>query len=178
MVSKILKEALKRAARSGSGKVTKSAKRIADLETKQEKGTITAAQEKELNKLLKKESDRQTSATIKAEQTRRKDKPVSLSTTSMEKKAAEDKSEAYSTMSKIRSGAKVKSEDDPRNYPRTKDNPFGQRDKMEKAALTPRKKKTVKKAAGGKVGKPRGVGCATRGYGKAMMYGGKVKGKN
>jgi len=31
--------------------------------------------------------------------------------------------------------------------------------------------RTTKKARGGKVGKPRGVGCATRGYGKAMMKG-------
>ena len=31
--------------------------------------------------------------------------------------------------------------------------------------------------AGSKMGKPKGVGCAQRGYGKAMMCGGHVKGK-
>ena len=39
------------------------------------------------------------------------------------------------------------------------------------------KAKTTSKKRGGKVGKPRGVGAATRGYGKAMMRGGSVKGK-
>ena len=79
-----------------------------------------------------------------------------------------DKSKAYSAMNKIRSRAKVKSEDDPRNYPRDPSNPFGKRDEMEKTGIKPRKKQTTKKAKGGMVGKPKGCGAATRGYGKAM----------
>jgi len=36
---------------------------------------------------------------------------------------------------------------------------------------------TVGRKKGGKMGKPKGCGAAQRGYGKAMMCGGHVKGK-
>jgi len=109
-------------------------------------------------------------------------------------KKSTDKSKAYSAMAKIRSGAKVKPQDDPRNYPRDASNPFGKRDEMEKTGIKSGKKPTTKKskggsirkdkgvtgiapkdkykgirkAKGGMVGKPKGCGAATRGYGKAM----------
>ena len=83
-------------------------------------------------------------------------------------KKSTDKSKAYSSMAKIRSGAKVKPQDDPRNYPRDPSNPFGKRDEMNKTGIKAVKKPTTRKAKGGKVGKPKGCGAATRGYGKAM----------
>ena len=87
---------------------------------------------------------------------------------------------------KIRVGQKIKIPDAEGNI-----GPYGKRTEKEMkdgkydTSKTPKFGKDFKK--GGKISKkktmskgkskPRGVGCATRGYGKAMMGGGRVKGK-
>ena len=38
-------------------------------------------------------------------------------------------------------------------------------------AVVVRTKKSIERKKGGKIGRPKGVGCATRGYGKAMKRG-------
>lgn len=100
------------------------------------------------------------------------------------------KASGIKNANKIRVGQKIKIPDAEGNI-----GPYGKRTEEEMKSgnydisKTPRfgkdfkkggsiSKKTTYKSKGGRTAsKPRGCGAATRGYGKAMMYGGRVKGK-
>jgi hypothetical protein len=128
------------------------AKRIAELETKQEKGTITASEKKELSKLNKEEKQRAERATLRG--------AIASSKT--------QRSKSPSEVVDVKTGEIL----DEKAFDKL--TPNQQRKLTEQGSL--RKAAGLKK--GGKVGKPRGVGCATRGYGKAMKCGGSMKGKH
>jgi len=152
----------------------KRAERIAKLETKLEKGTITSKERKELERLVREEAKRAEDATRRAaiagSQTKRtqaveRQPAVDYETGEIVNEAAFNKMTPMQMQALERNAAARQQAGniDPRA--------MLQREAMERRyAAAPRKKggKVTTVKAKKKCSKPRGVGCATRGYGKAM----------
>jgi len=152
----------------------KRAERIAKLETKLEKGTITSKEKKELERLVRQEAKRAEEAARKAaiassqtkrSQTMERQPAVDYETGEVINEAAFNKLTPMQMQALERNAAARQQAGnlDPRT--------MMQREAMERRyAAAPRKKggKVTTVKAKKKCSKPRGVGCATRGYGKAM----------